>query len=143
MRRADIHWVDIVLPHGHAPDDVRGSMVWIGERWRRALQPETDRELAVHGGGMECSAWSDLVCFSGVGPGEVLVGSDKLAGLSQRRTRRGIRVQGLVYTAPAAAEYRPILVGDLPSGDPTGQAWLAGVDIEAVTRRLAGEITAV
>jgi lipoate-protein ligase A len=141
LRRANVHWVDVVLPPGHAPDDVRGSMVWIGERWRRSIQPETDLELAVHVGGMECTAWSDLVCFSGVGPGEVLVGGDKLVGLSQRRTRRGIRVQALVYEASVAAEYRGLLTGELPSGDPPGQAWHAGLDIEAVIERLASEIT--
>jgi lipoate-protein ligase A len=141
MRRANAHWVDVVLPPGHAPDDVRGSMVWIGERWRRSIQPETDLALAVHVGGMGCSAWSDLVCFSGIGPGEVLVGGDKLVGLSQRRTRRGIRVQALVYGASVAAEYRDVLAGELPPGDPPGQAWHAGLDIEAVIERLAGELT--
>ena len=32
-----VAWIDVVLPHGVAPDDIRGSMVWVGERWRSAL----------------------------------------------------------------------------------------------------------
>jgi lipoate---protein ligase len=140
MRRSSVHWVDVVLPPGCAPDDVRGSMVWIGERWRRSIQPETTRTLEVHDGGMVCSAWSDLVCFSGIGPGEVLVDGDKLVGLSQRRTRHGIRIQALVYGASVAAEYRHVLAGELPRGDPPGQAWQAELDISAVVARLALEI---
>jgi lipoate-protein ligase A len=141
MRRASILWVDVVLPAGIAPDDVRGSMVWIGERWREVLAPVVDRPLTVHRGGMECSAWSDLVCFAGVGPGEVLVGPDKLVGLSQRRTRRGIRVQGLVYGASVAGEYRTVLRGSLPSAAPGGQAWQPGLDGGRIAAALAQRIT--
>ena len=34
MRRSSTLWIDVVLPVGVAPDDVRGSMVWIGEPCR-------------------------------------------------------------------------------------------------------------
>jgi lipoate-protein ligase A len=37
------------------------------------------------------SRWSPLVCFAGLGPGEVLVDGRKVVGLSQRRTRAGAR----------------------------------------------------
>jgi hypothetical protein len=37
--------------------------------------------------------WSELVCFAGTAPGEVLLDGVKLVGLSQRRTRRGARFQ--------------------------------------------------
>ncbi len=143
MRRSSILWIDVVLPHGVAPDDVRGSMVWIGDRWRDVLAPIVDEPLTVHRGGMECSVWSDLVCFAGVGPGEVLVGPDKLVGLSQRRTRRGIRIQGLVYGASAAGEYRSVLRGTLPGEAPGGQAWQPDLDGAAIAAALAGRITTV
>lgn len=143
MRRPSVLWIDVVLPHGVAPDDVRGSMEWIGERWRDVLAPVVDESLTVHRGGMECSVWSDLVCFAGVGPGEVLVGPDKLVGLSQRRTRRGIRVQGLVYGASVAGEYRSVLRGTLPDEDPGGQAWHADLDGSVIAAALARRITTV
>lgn len=143
MRRSSITWIDVVLPPGVAPDDVRGSMVWIGERWCDVLAPIVDEPLTVHRGGMECSVWSDLVCFAGVGPGEVLVGHDKLVGLSQRRTRRGIRVQGLVYGGSVAGEYRAVLRGTVPDDDPGGQAWLPDLDGAAVAAALARRITTV
>lgn len=143
MRRASTLWIDVVLPPGVAPDDVRASMVWIGEHWRAVMATTVDAPLVVHRGGMECSVWSDLVCFAGIGPGEVLVGSDKLVGLSQRRTRRGIRVQGLVYGASVAEEYPAVLRGALPSAAPSGQAWQPGLDGAAIAAALAERITSV
>jgi lipoate-protein ligase A len=143
MRRSSVHWVDVVLPPGFAPDDVRGSMVWIGEQWQAVLATRVNRRLVVHRGGMQGSNWSDLVCFAGVGPGEVLVDDAKLVGLSQRRTRRGIRIQGLIYGASVAGEYRSVLRGDLPVMDPDGQAWIAGLDGAALAADLAQRIAPV
>lgn len=96
-------WIDLIVPRGvgSVPDDVRGSMTWVGERWADVLKPLADGELIVHDGGMQCSAWSDLVCFAGIGPGEIRIGERKLLGLSQRRTRHGIRVQCLVHRSNA------------------------------------------
>lgn len=143
MRRDAVHWIDVVVPPGVAPDDVRASMVWIGERWRAALGAVSDRPLTVHDGGMVHTAWSDLVCFAGVGPGEVLVGAAKLVGLSQRRTRRGLRIQALIHAASAMGEYRGVLRGPVPDGEPDGQAWIAGLDGGALATALAGQITPV
>ena len=143
MHHDSMLWVDLVLPVGMAPDDVRGSMVWMGERWRDVLVRLTGENLTVHRGGMQTSAWSDLVCFSGVGPGEVLEGPDKLVGLSQRRTRRGLRIQALIYGVPVAHEYRSLLRGDLPVGEPGGQAWRSDLDHESIVTALAERITPV
>ena len=107
-------WVDVVLPHGVAPDDVRGSMVWIGERWADVLSSMVSGALAVHLGGMVCTPWSGLVCFAGVGPGEVAVDGRKFVGLSQRRTRHGIRIQGTLYRRPVTSEIPPLLARSVP-----------------------------
>lgn len=142
VRRASTLWIDVVLPSGVVPDDVRASMVWIGECWRDVMAPAVAAPLSIHRGGMCCSEWSDLVCFAGVGPGEVLIGSDKLVGLSQRRTRRGVRVQGLVYEAPVAHEYSTLLAGPVPSTAHEGQAWQPGLDHRAIATALAVRIMA-
>lgn len=145
LRRGLMHWVDIALPSGFAPADVRGSMVWIGELWIEALGHP---DLHVHRGGMQCTGhhsdgWSDLVCFAGVGPGEVLRGDAKVVGLSQRRTRHGIRVQCLVPTAPVAAEYPLLFAVDVPPTPPGGEGALDDIEIDAVLERLGALMTPV
>src|SRR5690606_25915326 len=48
----------------------------------------------VHHGALQRRPWSDLVCFAGLGPGEVTVpGGAKVVGISQRRTRAAARFQ--------------------------------------------------
>ena len=42
---------------------------------------------------LAADSWSSLVCFAGLGPGEVMVAGRKAVGLSQRRSREGARFQ--------------------------------------------------
>lgn len=135
-------WVDIVAPIGAAPDDVRGSMIWAGESWRLALEAEVGSAgvLTVHGGPMVRTAWSELVCFAGLGPGEVLLDGRKLVGLSQRRTRHGIRIQGTLYTSPPAIDIASVLRPPKPVGPPQEIATLP-VDPATLVARLAAELS--
>ncbi len=136
-------WIDVVLPHGMAPDDIRGAMVWIGERWRRAVAPFVGvaRELMVHRDGMVESAWSDLICFAGIGPGEVLLDGCKLVGLSQRRTRHGLRMQGLAHRSPLTAALPGLLGGDLPTANLDEPAALAALTADTIAAALAAQIS--
>jgi lipoate-protein ligase A len=88
-------WIDVVIPAGDPrwDDDVARSMVRLGERWVAALRDVVDGELTVHRGPMVRTQWSELACFAGIAPGEVLLDGAKLVGLSQRRTRRATRFQ--------------------------------------------------
>ena len=81
---------------------------------------------------MVTTPWSDLVCFAGLGPGEVLLDGRKLVGLSQRRTRNGVRIQGTLYTAPPAIDLARLLRPPRPStplpeiGEPGARPGRAG-----------------
>ena len=88
-------WVDVVVPAGDRrwDDDVARSMIGVGERWVEALRGVVDGELTVHRRPMVRTAWSELSCFAGIAPGEVLLDGVKLVGLSQRRTRHAARFQ--------------------------------------------------
>lgn len=91
-------WVDVIVPPTDPrwSDDVRRSVLWLGEAWQRALaRVGITTELYVDG--LEKTPWGRLVCFAALGPGEVLVGERKLVGISQRRTRAGARFQCIVY----------------------------------------------
>ncbi len=143
IRRSAMVWLDLALPHGIAPDDVRGAMVWAGERWRSALIEVAGldgAQLEVHRGGMVPSPWSDLVCFAGLGPGEVLLEGRKLVGLSQRRTRGGVRIQGLVHVASTTHDLLAVIAGDRPVGEPAEPA-VVDVDPGALAAALTQRVT--
>ena len=88
-------WVDVVVPRGDDlwDDDVGRATHWLGDAWAAAIG---DRAL-VHRGPMVRNEWSDLVCFAGLGPGEVTVDGRKVVGISQRRTRQAARFQCVAY----------------------------------------------
>ena len=79
-------WLDVVIPRGDPfwHDDVGVAPLWLGHR----LVGLVGEGAAVHEGAMITSAWSRLVCFAGIGPGEVVdAAGRKVIGISQRRTR--------------------------------------------------------
>jgi lipoate-protein ligase A len=98
----EVTWIDVIVPAG-APgwsNDVHGPMVWLGGHLCRAfaLVLGDDVDLTVHDGALRSTPWSSLVCFDGVGAGEVLLGGHKLVGISQRRTRQAARLQCCWYS---------------------------------------------
>jgi lipoate-protein ligase A len=90
-------WVDVIVPRGDRlwSDDVGVAAHWVGESWCGALQ-SLGMPAATHRAGLVRRPWSDLVCFGGLGPGEVVSDGRKVVGLAQRRTRAGARFQTLV-----------------------------------------------
>jgi lipoate-protein ligase A len=113
-------WIDVLVPPGDLlwHDDVGRASWWLGEAWVRALSALGVDGCRVHHGGMLPSAWSKVVCFAGLGPGEVVDDAGaKVVGISQRRTRSMARFQcavplrwdpahlsGLLTARPPAAE---------------------------------------
>lgn len=87
-------WVDVVVPAGDPlwDDDVGRAFHWLGRVWAAALA-DLGVVTEVHTGALVVGRWSRLVCFAGLGPGELVAGGRKLLGISQRRTRAGTRFQ--------------------------------------------------
>lgn len=87
-------WVDVVLPAGDPlwQPDVGRAFIWLGRAWAGALE-DLGLAAVVHEGPLVRRPLSDLVCFAGLGPGEVLVEGRKVVGISQRRTRDHARFQ--------------------------------------------------
>jgi lipoate---protein ligase len=104
-------WVDLTISRDDPlwDDDVGRAAGWVGRTWEAALDDLGVAGLEVHGGRMDASAWSRLVCFAGVGPGEVLAGGRKLVGVSQRRTREGARFQCVVHRSWAPGRILDLL----------------------------------
>jgi lipoate-protein ligase A len=113
----EVTWIDVIVPVGSAgwSDDVHTPMVWLGRHLAAAIVAEADpgREVTVHEGAMRSTESSALVCFDGVGAGEVLVDGHKLVGISQRRTRHAARLQCCWYSHYDPARLVELLVPDL------------------------------
>jgi lipoate-protein ligase A len=116
----DTVWVDVVIAASDPrwDDDVRSSMVAMGERWAAALAGAVAGELTVHRGPMVRSEWSELLCFAGVAPGEVLLDGRKLVGLSQRRTRAAARFQCAVNRSWDVSRLLTLLAPDVRAALP-------------------------
>lgn len=93
VRPDDPIWIDAWVPRDDPlwRDDVARAFDWLGDTWARALANLGIAGASVHRGGLfACTRWSSLVCFGGVGTGEVLdPDGRKIVGISQRRTRDG------------------------------------------------------
>ena len=94
-------WVDLLVPRGDPlwHDDIVKAAAWVGRCWADALASLGVDGGEIHAGRLVSTEWSDLVCFAGLGPGEVTVGGAKVMGLSQRRTRDWIKIQSSVHLA--------------------------------------------
>jgi lipoate---protein ligase len=85
-------WIDVWVPVGHGSwtPDVTHSFEWLGDLWGAVIRGMGPPGVEVQGPGPGvCTRWSSLVCFGGVGTGEVTIGGRKVVGLSQRRNRYG------------------------------------------------------
>jgi lipoate---protein ligase len=110
----DVTWIDVVIGSDDPlwMHDVGESMWWLGEVWTAALGDLGVLNASVHRGPMVTNEWSRLVCFAGLGPGEVVTPEGKLVGISQRRTRSAARFQCAIYRAWNPGALASLLAGD-------------------------------
>jgi len=90
-------WIDAWIPAGDPlwTADVTRAFAWLGRLWATALGDLGLTGVTVQGHGPgACTRWSSLVCFGGVGAGEVSVDGRKAVGLAQRRNRHGAWFHG-------------------------------------------------
>ena len=92
-------WVDFVIPRDDPlwDDDIGRAAWWVGELWASAIGA-----AEVWRGRLMTTEWSSIVCFAGLGPGEVTIGGKKAVGVCQRRTG-----QGALFQTAALLEWRP------------------------------------
>lgn len=111
----EVTWLDVIVPAGHPAwsSDVHRPMVWLGRALARAFAAVGVAGTLVHDGAMVTTEHSRLICFDGVGPGEVLLDDAKLVGISQRRTRSAARMQCCWYSS-----YDPSALTDLLTDAP-------------------------
>jgi lipoate-protein ligase A len=96
---ATVVWIDFAIGRDDPLwiDDVGASMHWVGDLWSAALA-RVGIDASVHRTKPVFPALARAICFCGVGHGEVMVGSRKVVGVSQRRVRAGARFQTMLMT---------------------------------------------
>jgi lipoate-protein ligase A len=87
-------WIDVLIPTGDPlwTADVSAAPVWLGKVWAAAISRIGRDGAEVHDGPLRSTRRSAVVCFDGLGPGEVVLGA-KTVGISQRRIRTCTRFQ--------------------------------------------------
>lgn len=136
----EVVWVDVELPRSDPlwDDDVGRAAWWLGERWGEALATLGATGVTVNRCGSVPTPWSSLVCFAGLGPGEVTgAGGAKLVGISQRRTRAGARFQCAVPLAWQPNRLASLLALSAPDRD------RMATELAAAVRQLATPAAAV
>ncbi len=133
LEPGDVLWADVLLPvtDPRWTSDIGRSAWWLGEVWGEALSSLGVIGTDVHRGAMVRSAWSDHVCFAGVGGGELMLDGRKVVGISQRRTRAGARFQCALYRHWRADAHVPLFADPAPVvADLVGLA--VEVDVDAL-----------
>jgi lipoate-protein ligase A len=136
-------WLDLEIPRTDRlwSDDVGRAMWFVGEVWQAALEPLV-QGMTVHRGRLQRTAWSAAVCFSGLGPGEVVVGDAKLVGIAQRRTRLAARFQSVVHLVWRQDVMRSLLAPPLPT-EPLTPVATCPAPAELVVARLTAALTSL
>jgi len=144
MLPGDVLWLDVVVPRGDLlwDDDVGRSMWWFGDVWAQALG-SLGVEATVHHGPLRRTDWSSVVCFDGLGAGEVVVGGAKAVGISQRRTRHWARMQSALHLRWRPDVLVALLAPPAPSVDDLGSVWSAPLAAEQVRAAVERGLQAV
>ncbi|HEV2428118.1 MAG TPA: hypothetical protein VGS61_07860, partial [Acidimicrobiales bacterium] len=111
-------WVDWWIPAGDPryDPDPRAAAARAGGWWAHALAPRVAGAVTVADGAYEPGPGRGVACFSGVGPGEVLVDGRKAVGVTQWRVREGTLLSTLL---PATSTLEVV---DLLASPPAGLA---------------------
>ena len=142
-----IVWVDVVIASTDAlwVDDVSLAFDWIGVAWAAAIavvHPHLD--VDVHHGPLITTRWSTLLCFAGLGPGEVRADGRKVVGISQRRTRAGALFQcGVLrsWSPDALVDVLDLTEAERAQAIAATRDSCAGVDADAVVGRFVEDLT--
>ncbi len=144
-------WLDVFVPAGDRrfEADVSRAAWWLGELWAGALDDAGVAGAAVLKGPLVAGRHGRVVCFAGLGPGEVTLAGRKLVGISQRRDRSGAWLFSMATCpAPAGAAGLPDLLrldaGDRRqlADDLAASTTVLRVDAGAVEQALAARLGA-
>jgi lipoate-protein ligase A len=138
-------WLDVFVPKGDdlSHPDVGKSFYWLGDVFAEAIaavlgtSPAAGR-IEVHRGTIVKTPWSKVLCYAGLGAGEVTVDGRKVVGMSQRRERTGAWIHCMALLGDSA-----LGLAELVSGPEQRRAKARGALVSAGLRdgeHLAGPL---
>jgi len=111
-------WLDVFVPNGDvlAETDIGRSFYWLGQAFADAIAkvlglPADQAEVEVHRGAAQKTPWSKVLCYAGLGSGEVTVGGRKVVGMSQRRSRSGAWIHSMALLGERGGDLANLLSG--------------------------------
>ena len=137
-------WLDVFVPSTDklAEPDVGRSFHWLGDAFADSLSVvlgrSASRAISVHRGPAQSTSWSKILCFSGLGAGEVTVAGRKVVGMSARRDRSGSWIHAMALLSPRGQDLAELLAGS-PDHRAEGRAALEGTGL-ADAEHLAGPL---
>jgi lipoate-protein ligase A len=129
-------WIDVTIsiddPLWRA--DVAHAFDWLGRTWVAALGEVGVPDAVVNDTAVCHSVLGRLICFAGLGFGEVSTPRGKVVGLAQRRARAGAWFQCALLRTWETRPYRTLLAPGLAdlTDDPDGELAAVRVDPVAV-----------
>lgn len=127
-------WIDVIVPADDPlwNDDVATAFLWLGQVWAETLG-DLGIEGAVANETAVChSILGRLICFAGLGFGEVSSADGKIVGLSQRRTRDEAWFQCAVVRRWDVEPYAALLAPGLAAAAEEPQHALADIQVHVV-----------
>jgi len=111
-------WLDVFVPKGDvlAQPDVGESFHWLGQAYADAIaavlgMSRTKALVEVNLGPVRTTPWSKVLCYAGLGAGEVTVAGRKVVGMSQRRERTGAWFHTMAILGEKAGDLGGVLSG--------------------------------
>jgi len=139
-------WLDVFVPTDDPlfDPDVGRSFYWLGEVFAKAIMSTfgdlaSSADIEVHTGRVRTTPWSKVLCYAGLGAGEVTVAGRKVVGMSQRRERVGCWIHSMALLGERAPELAGLLSGS-DAYRASARAVLEGVGLLGAAPR-AGRLT--
>jgi lipoate-protein ligase A len=138
-------WLDVFVPSGDLlwSPDIRTSFYWLGELYAAALASvvvsAAPSVIEVNRGPSRRTAWSKVLCYAGLGAGEVTVAGRKVVGMSQRRDHAGAWIHSMALLSDRPASLAEMLSGTAEHRS-AGRAVLADTGLDDA-ERLVGPLT--
>ncbi len=129
-------WIDVTIPSDDPlwRDDVAAAFGWLGDTWVATLEALGVAGVRSNEAAVCHSPLGRLICFAGLGYGEVTAPGGKVVGVAQRRSRAGAWFQCAVLQAWEPAVYGSVLAPGLQAATDDVAGELAAIRVQPVDR---------